>query len=153
MALRSLRSTRRLALGLCVYVQVGYPLLVAAVARSRSRPALPPSGPLPKVTVLVAAWNEAAVIETKLRNTLASDYPEELLEVVVATDGSTDATADLVASFGDRRVLLSHSDRRDGKAAAIDRAVSDRDRRDHRLVRCQQHVRPAHDPSSRRSIR
>jgi poly-beta-1,6-N-acetyl-D-glucosamine synthase len=123
MALRSLRSTRRLALGLCIYVQVGYPLLVAAVARSRARPALPSSGPLPKVTVLVAAWNEAAVIETKLRNTLASDYPGELLEVVVATDGSTDATADLVASFGDRRVLLSHSDRRDGKAAAIDRAV------------------------------
>jgi poly-beta-1,6-N-acetyl-D-glucosamine synthase len=123
MSVGSLRSARRLAIGLCVYVQLGYPVIVAAAARSRSTPSSLPATRLPKVTVLIAAWNEEAVIRAKLENTLESDYPPDLLEVVVATDGSTDATPKLVAGFGDHRVVLSHSDRRDGKAAAIDRAI------------------------------
>ena len=50
-------------------------------------------GDLPKVSLLFAAYNEEEVIEDRLRNALAMDYPPEKLEVVVGSDGSSDATA------------------------------------------------------------
>jgi cellulose synthase/poly-beta-1,6-N-acetylglucosamine synthase-like glycosyltransferase len=118
----SSRSVRRVSLGLGLYVQAIYPAIIVAAARARRRSGSAADVGPAKVTVLIAAWNEAEVIEKKLRNTLESDYPAELLEVVVATDGSTDSTPEIVATFPDRRVVLSHTDLRDGKIGAINRA-------------------------------
>jgi cellulose synthase/poly-beta-1,6-N-acetylglucosamine synthase-like glycosyltransferase len=53
----------------------------------------------PSVSLLVAAYNEAAVIGDKIRNSVALDYPAGKLEVVIASDGSKDATAEIVRSF------------------------------------------------------
>ncbi|MGA2389744.1 MAG: glycosyltransferase family 2 protein [Candidatus Sulfotelmatobacter sp.] len=81
-----------------VYVYIGYPILLCALqflfrASSRKQPVEP------SISLLVAAYNEAAVIGEKIRNSLTLDYPAEKLQVVIASDGSKDATADIVRSF------------------------------------------------------
>ncbi|MGA6987875.1 MAG: glycosyltransferase, partial [Terriglobales bacterium] len=84
--------------GFAVYVYIGYPVLLC-VLQSVFR-ASPRRRPIePSVSLLVAAYNEAAVIAEKVRNSLALDYPAAKLEVVIASDGSEDATAEIVRSF------------------------------------------------------
>src|SRR5205823_10900886 len=93
--------------GLLVYVYAGYPCLVFVLARLRPRPVR--KGPeLPTVSFIIAAYNEEASIAAKLQNTLALDYPPEKLEIIVASDGSTDRTDAIVReTFGDRVTLLA----------------------------------------------
>ncbi|CAN5596296.1 glycosyltransferase family 2 protein [soil metagenome] len=79
---------------------------------------------LPSVSVLIAAHNEQDVIEARILNALASDYPRELVEIVVASDGSTDATAAIVARFADRGVKLIDSDARRGKSRVLNETVA-----------------------------
>ena len=84
------------AVGLIVYAHLGYPLLLRGlVALFGERvSALEVSGELPRVTLIIAAYDEEPVIERKLANARALDYPAERLEVIVASDGSTDRTAE-----------------------------------------------------------
>jgi cellulose synthase/poly-beta-1,6-N-acetylglucosamine synthase-like glycosyltransferase len=113
------------SLAALAWTHVGYPLAVAALARLRPRP--PQRGAvLPAVTLVVPAHNEEDVIERKLENVLALDYPADRLEVVVASDDSSDATHDIVARFEPRGVRLIHCER-GGKVAAQDRAVRETD--------------------------
>ncbi|MFB2121521.1 glycosyltransferase family 2 protein [Parapedobacter sp. 2B3] len=76
---------------------------------------------LPTCTLIVAAYNEAAVIEEKIRNTLALEYPEGKLSCFFVTDGSTDETPELVRKFPE--INLLHMDARGGKIAAVHRAM------------------------------
>ena len=110
------------AVGTVLYTYVLFPLLVLARAAARPRPHHE-SNHLPNLTLVIAAHNEAATIGAKLENILALDYPRERLEVVIASDGSTDGTDDLVHRYGDRGVLLL-SLPRVGKAAALNAAVA-----------------------------
>jgi cellulose synthase/poly-beta-1,6-N-acetylglucosamine synthase-like glycosyltransferase len=110
------------ALAACVYVYAGYPALLAILARARPRP-VHWAGVRPSVTVVIPAYNEEAVIADKIRNTLANGYPEELLEIIVASDGSTDHTNELVRRFEDRNLRLLALPRR-GKLPALNAAVS-----------------------------
>lgn len=75
----------------------------------------------PDVTLIVAAYNEADFIERKLRNSLNLDYPAGKLRWIFITDGSTDATAEIVGTY--KSVLLLHQDERKGKVVAINRAM------------------------------
>ena len=95
------------SIGLIAYAHVGYPLLLAALVRLRRRtPARPGGdGELPRVSLIVAAHDEEEVIAAKVRNALALDYPRDLLEVVVASDGSGDRTAELAREGGADVVL------------------------------------------------
>src|SRR5437868_1042111 len=87
------------------YVYVGYPLLVWLVSKIRPRPVT--RGAIePNVTVLITAFNEEAAIGNKIENTLAIDYPGDKLEILVASDGSTDATDDIVREYQHRGVKL-----------------------------------------------
>jgi len=114
--------------GVTVYVYAGYPVLLwllQAVVRTAPR-----QEPVePSVSLLVAAYNEAAVIGDKIRNSLALDYPAGKLEIVVASDGSKDATAEIVRSFykseserGGPIRLLNYEQNR-GKMAVLNDAV------------------------------
>jgi biofilm PGA synthesis N-glycosyltransferase PgaC len=75
----------------------------------------------PEVTLIVAAYNEADFIEQKLKNSLDLDYPPGKLRWIFITDGSTDATADIIRRY--TSVELLHQTERKGKAAAINRAM------------------------------
>jgi cellulose synthase/poly-beta-1,6-N-acetylglucosamine synthase-like glycosyltransferase len=109
------------SLAALAWTHVGYPLAVAALARLRPRPPRR-AAILPAVSLVVPAHNEEDVIERKLENVLALDYPGDRLEVVVASDDSSDATHEIVARFEPRGVRLIHCER-GGKVAAQDRAV------------------------------
>jgi cellulose synthase/poly-beta-1,6-N-acetylglucosamine synthase-like glycosyltransferase len=110
------------ALGVVVYVYVGFPLLLFLLAKIVPRPVR--KAPItPAVTMIIAAYNEEDVIAAKLDNTLALDYPPELLEILVASDGSTDRTNAIVATYAPRVRLLSYA--RAGKTSAQNHAVQE----------------------------
>lgn len=84
--------------------------------------AKPPAAPYePEVTLVVAAYNEEAVIREKIENTLALDYPKEKLRLLFITDGSTDNTPAIISRFPG--IQLLHSNARNGKTAALNRAM------------------------------
>ena len=110
-------------IGLIAWTHVFYPLVVAALARFAARP--PGSADiLPRVLLVVAAYNEETVIQRRVENLLALDYPPELLRIVVSSDASSDATNELVERIAARepRVQLLVNPR-GGKIQAQDRAV------------------------------
>lgn len=76
---------------------------------------------LPTVSLLVAAYNEEELIGEKIKNTLALNYPKDKIQFIFTTDGSSDSTPDQVRQFPE--VTLLHIDAREGKMAAIKRAI------------------------------
>ncbi len=112
-----------LSVVLVVYPYVVYPLVMAYLGRRR------PRGPVgttrPRVSVIIAAHNEAEWIERKIASTLGQDYPADRLEVIVVSDGSTDATESIVHAIGDSRVRLIARDERQGKSTALNLAVAE----------------------------
>ncbi|MGI5817787.1 MAG: glycosyltransferase [Armatimonadota bacterium] len=86
---------------LALYPFVIYPALLGLLALGARRPKRDESY-TPKVSVVVAAWNEEALISRRLDNLLASDYPEDRLEIIIASDGSTDRTNEIVAEYAER---------------------------------------------------
>ena len=121
------------AAGLLVYTHVGYPLVLALAARRR-RPR-PPAAPaeLPRVSLIVAAHDEEEVIAAKVANALALDYPRELLELIVASDGCADR--DRRARPRGRGADLVLELPRAGKVAAQNAAVERASRRAARVLR------------------
>lgn len=111
-----------LCVGTIVYTYAGYPLLLTLVARLRPK-RKPYPQITPKLTLLIAAYNEQDVIASKLENSFALDYPREQLQILVAADGSDDRTPEIVREYADRGVELSYSPERRGKMAAINRAM------------------------------
>lgn len=91
------------ALALILYTYAGYPLLVATIGVFFPRPKRDPKHE-PTVSVLIAAYNEEASIENKVRATLELDYPADKLEVIVVSDGSSDRTDEIMRSLVGPRV-------------------------------------------------
>jgi cellulose synthase/poly-beta-1,6-N-acetylglucosamine synthase-like glycosyltransferase len=110
------------SVGLLVYSHLGYPALLWALARARRRPEphARAAEPPPSVSLIVAAHDEEAVIEAKLREAGELDYPRDRLQVIVASDGSADRTVEL-ARQGGADVVLDLP--RGGKVAALNAAV------------------------------
>ena len=89
------------ALGALVWTHAAYPLAAAGAARIRRRP-VRGGDATPSVSVIVAAYNEEAVIGRRLENLLALDYPADRLDVVVVSDASHDRTDELVLAAAAR---------------------------------------------------
>jgi cellulose synthase/poly-beta-1,6-N-acetylglucosamine synthase-like glycosyltransferase len=103
-----------LSAGLLAYTHLGYPLVLAALTRFSprtrtarlKRPPLSGSSPVtPTVSLIVPAYDEEAVIAAKVANALALDYPRDRLQVIVASDGSSDRTPELARRAGAGLVL------------------------------------------------
>jgi glycosyltransferase involved in cell wall biosynthesis len=107
---------------LLLYTQLGYPLLLAALARARGPGSFdwPDGRPLPSVSVIVAAYAEEPVIGERVANLLELAFPREQLEIIVACDGSPDGTAERARDAGADLVLELP---RGGKVLAQDAAV------------------------------
>ena len=104
------------------YTYLGYGVVISVLAAVRPRPHRQ-AAIRPRVSLIIAAYNEEAVIRDKILNSLGQTYPGDLVEIIVASDGSTDATPLIVNAFADRGVVSLHTPARDGKAAAVQRAV------------------------------
>jgi cellulose synthase/poly-beta-1,6-N-acetylglucosamine synthase-like glycosyltransferase len=105
-----------LAGGWVAFAYVGYPLVLALLARVSPRP-VAAGDVAPSLSVVVAVHNGAHALKAKLERTLALEYPRPL-EVIVASDGSTDGTDDVAREFAARGVRLVRNERREGKEAA-----------------------------------
>ncbi len=104
------------------YTYAGYPLL--AWLRSRLRPRPPrKSAFLPRLSLLVIAHNEERRIRARIENLLALDYPRELLEIVVASDASTDGTAAAARDYAHAGVRVMEFQQHRGKPAVINELV------------------------------
>lgn len=115
------------SLALLVYTQIGYPLLLALLARLRSPRAAVPAPPAePFVALVIAAHREGDVIAAKVANALALDWPRERLQVIVACDGSPDDTPARARAAGADLVLELPWG---GKVRAQDRGVAQADPR------------------------
>src|SRR4051794_19288932 len=108
-----------------LWTHVGYPVAAALLASVRTRP-VRKADVVPSVTLIIPAHDEEDVIGARLDNLLALDYPRERLEIVVASDASTDGTDAIVQSYAERdpRIRLLPLPR-GGKLAALNRAVSE----------------------------
>lgn len=109
------------ALGLLAYTYVGYPALLALLARLRPWRVRPDPGWQPTVTVCLAAYNAEAFMDRKLASLTTLDYPFHRLEILVYSDGSTDRTDNIVRGWAahDERVRLIRGPYRQGKPTAL----------------------------------
>lgn len=105
-----------------VYTFVGYPGLIWLAAKLRPRPNRR-AAVAHDVAIVVVAFNEAARIASKIESCLEQDYKAAPLRVVVASDGSIDATAEIVGSFAKPKVMLLDFAARRGKAACLNDAI------------------------------
>ena len=114
-----------LAAAWVAWALVLYPALAIALGSlPRRRRAATPGAAAPRVSFIISAYNEERSIGEKVRDTLALDYPPDRLEVIVASDGSTDRTDDVVREIGDPRVVLHRVEGRVGKTAALNSACA-----------------------------
>jgi cellulose synthase/poly-beta-1,6-N-acetylglucosamine synthase-like glycosyltransferase len=110
------------SLFLLLYTYALFPLCMLLVARYKK--ANWKKGEVkPSVTILVSVYNEEEIIDEKIRNSLAVDYDEGLLEIMVVSDGSSDRTEELVLGFNDSGVVLQSYPGRVGKTECLNRAV------------------------------
>jgi len=105
-------------IGLCIYHLVGYPILISILSlffkqKTRSKEITP------KVSLIIAAYNEEPVIEKKIKNSLKLDYPN--LEIIVVSDGSTDNTNKICKKY--KKIKLIEIKQRAGKINALNTAV------------------------------
>jgi cellulose synthase/poly-beta-1,6-N-acetylglucosamine synthase-like glycosyltransferase len=111
------------AVGIVVWVYLGYPVVLGLVAWARRKPVA--RQPItPDVSLVICAYNEERHIRRKLEECLAADYPPERLEIIVASDGSTDRTDEIVRQFAPR-VRLLRVEGRAGKTIAQNAAVAE----------------------------
>jgi cellulose synthase/poly-beta-1,6-N-acetylglucosamine synthase-like glycosyltransferase len=106
------------------YLYVGYPLILLALYRKSRTAKRPHEGPWPTVTLIIPAFNEELVLRRKIENALAIDYPKDRLEILVASDGSTDQTVPIAEAFQDQGVRTLAFPERRGKASVLNDAVA-----------------------------
>jgi len=109
-----------------LYAYVVYPLVISTCSRLFGRRKLPADldgENLPRACLLIAAYNEQDVIQNRIENALNLDYPHGKLDIVVASDGSSDTTAEIVRRYADRRVVLLDFPQRRGKSTVVNDAM------------------------------
>ncbi|MCI0559504.1 MAG: glycosyltransferase family 2 protein [Nitrososphaera sp.] len=111
-----------IAFGILIYIYIGYPVLVWILAGLFGR------NPecrdfTPQVSLVIPAKNEEALIEEKLRNSLGLDYPKDRLEIIVASNGSTDNTEAIVERWSSQGVKLESVKEAIGKSAMLTRTI------------------------------
>jgi len=112
------------SIGLLAYHYVGFPLVMFLLSRVRARP-VRAADVTPRVTMIIAAYNEERVIAAKCENTLVLDYPSDKLDVIIVADGSNDATVSIAEAYAARGIRVMHEPARRGKTSALNRAVAE----------------------------
>ncbi len=111
-----------IATGVVFYIIVGYPILLAALKRQSAPPIRKDLNYRAAVSVVMAVYNGAAFLREKLESVIALNYPRDLVEIIIVSDGSTDDTDVIAGEFQDRGVRLIRL-QRGGKAAGLNAAL------------------------------
>ncbi|MGC8742761.1 MAG: glycosyltransferase family 2 protein [Verrucomicrobiia bacterium] len=124
----SLENIFLIAFWLCIallfYTFVGYPLFIFVLSKIICRRTQTDLVNLPAVSVVVVVYNEADKIKQRIENLLSSDYPSELLQIIVVSDSSVDKTDEIVKSLQNPRVSLIRLNQRSGKPTGINAALN-----------------------------
>ncbi|WP_417518026.1 glycosyltransferase family 2 protein [Marinobacter sp.] len=112
-----------LCLAVPVYVYFGYPAILWLLTRGLPETTHRRSDQTPSVALIISCYNEADVIREKLQNALQLDYPQELLQIIVVSDGSDDGTDEAVKEFENDRIILIRQEGRLGKTMGINLAM------------------------------
>jgi cellulose synthase/poly-beta-1,6-N-acetylglucosamine synthase-like glycosyltransferase len=112
--------------GLLLYAYAGYPALLWLLGTLLPARAAERGEPVrwPDVSILLSAYNEELLIDTRIRNLLELDYPAEHLEILVGSDGSTDRTEEIVRRWESDRLRLAAFGERRGKASVVNDLVA-----------------------------
>lgn len=114
-----------ISLAIVCYTYIGYGILIATLVffKKRIRAVKQHDTPsiLPDVTLFITAYNEEAVVNSKMNNSLEINYPKDKLHIYWITDGSNDRTNEILQAYED--VVLLHQPERKGKTAAINRGM------------------------------
>jgi len=113
-----------IAILMLAYIYAGYPALVFLVSLLFKR-RLAPHLHEPRISVVIAAYNEEQHIRTTIENKLAQDYPRNLLEIIVVSDGSEDHTDAIAKEYQEKNVHLIRQEPRQGKTAALNLALKE----------------------------
>ncbi|MBW4055429.1 MAG: glycosyltransferase [Proteobacteria bacterium] len=119
-----MESIYYLLLLLAIYPYVIYPLFLMLWSKISGR-AWNKEDITPLVSMIIAVYNEEGVIREKIENALSLDYPKDLFEIIVVSDGSTDRTNQIVTSIIDPRLVLRAYLERSGKTACLNQVVPD----------------------------
>jgi len=117
--------------GVCgtFYAYLGYPAVVSFLAAMKPKkgeisiPFEGRDGLAQTITVIIPAYNEENVIGMKIRNVLSTNYPRQILDVIVVSDGSNDRTDEIARTFAKDGVRLIVQETREGKTAGLNRAI------------------------------
>ena len=105
------------------YCYIGYGLILYGVSSFRSRMATVPFANLPSLTLVIPCFNEGAILQQKIENTLSLHYPVEQLSLLIVADGSSDNTVSITSKYPQIKII--HEPVRKGKAAALNRAMQE----------------------------
>jgi len=113
-------------LGIILYTYLGYTILLMLLNLFKIlirifRKPLKQAEQVEEVTLLIAAYNESGIIESKMQNSESINYPAEKLRIVWITDGSDDNSQNILKQF--KGITILHQDKREGKTAALNRAM------------------------------
>jgi cellulose synthase/poly-beta-1,6-N-acetylglucosamine synthase-like glycosyltransferase len=112
------------ALFFSVYSYTFFPVLLSIIGKLFCNP-WNKGNITPMVTIIISAYNEEKDIEEKVRNSLLLDYPEDKLEIIVSSDGSSDRTNEIVAGIKDKRLNLRAFTIRHGKTDCLNKVIPD----------------------------
>jgi len=106
------------------YTWIGYPFIIYLLTKIKRKPKVPTTpDELPSVSIIIAAYNEEKVIARRIKNLLEQDYPKEKMEIIVASDGSTDRTVGIAKQYEKFGVKVLDFKENRGKASVHNDAV------------------------------
>ncbi|MHC4453631.1 MAG: glycosyltransferase family 2 protein [Planctomycetota bacterium] len=111
-----------IAVAITCYVYMGYPIALVFLSKYYRKP-ICRKEITPEVTLLICAYNEDEIIAAKINNCFELDYPPDRLKIVIASDGSSDRTNDIVRQYKDERLCLIDYPERRGKIGVINETV------------------------------
>jgi len=112
-----------IAFSIIIYFSIGYFLVLIIISRFRKVRLKIREDYLPRVSLIIAAFNEEKIIEEKIKNSLSLNYPQDKLEVIVASDASTDQTDEIARGYQNQGIILYRQDEHLGKTNVQNGAV------------------------------
>lgn len=113
-----------IAVILILYAYIGYPIILYAYSLTGKEKKFNSTlTDYPKLTFIIPVYNEEKILKEKINNTLNLEYPIDLMEVIIVSDGSTDGTTDIMRQYNNSPIRFVEQVKRQGKASALNKGL------------------------------